>query len=297
MYKHRTTDVVEIAQSLGLKRYGQEWRGACPSCGYGKEVFSLKATSTGNAFYYCHAGCTYQELKGLISSDRKIYHSRVMKKPEDKRKASASLKHQAYIQRLWAESQPASGTIAQRYLKTRGLNGNPPSSLRFHPRLKHTLSKQYFPVLLAKVTGPGGQSLKALHRTFLKPDGSGKADVMSNKRMLGNVTGYSVHLSEPSNGELIICEGIETGLAVQQATGLATWAALSWGGIANLELPPIPDVSSVIVAADADDDGQGLYGAKKAAKRWRLLGYKVKISLPPKGLDFLDLLEQKEVHV
>jgi putative DNA primase/helicase len=42
-----------------------------------------------------------------------------------------------------------------------------------------------------------------------------------------------VRLAEASD-ELGISEGIESGLSVQQATGLPVWAALSTGGLTGL---------------------------------------------------------------
>jgi hypothetical protein len=51
----------------------------------------------------------------------------------------------------WSESVPATGILAGTYLRTRGLTCTIPSSIRFHPYLKHR-SGQCFPAMVALVT-------------------------------------------------------------------------------------------------------------------------------------------------
>ena len=67
-------------------------------------------------------------------------------------------------------------------------------------------------------------------RTYLKPDGTGKADVEPKKRRSDRERACAVHLTAGAP-ELVLCEGIETGLSILQATGLRVWAAL---GTSNL---------------------------------------------------------------
>jgi hypothetical protein len=125
-----------------------------------------------------------------------------------------------------------------------------------------------------------------VHRTFLLPDGSGKAGFEPNKMSLGPIGGGGVPLAAPG-AKIAVSEGIETGLSFQQATGIPTWAALSAGGIKRLVLPP--DAQEVLIAADADK--VGLVAAHKAASRWHVEGRRVRIVKPPEGLDFNELAE------
>ena len=85
---------------------------------------------------------------------------------------------------------------------------------------------------------------------------------------------------------LMVGEGIETCLAVMQATGRPTWAALSTSGLRALDLPGT--VREVIVLADGDDPGEA--AACEAARRWKREGRSVRIARPPRGTDFNDLL-------
>ena len=48
----------------------------------------------------------------------------------------------------------------------------------------------------------------AVHRTYLRPDGTGKAEVEPQKAMLGATAGGAVTLQEGA-GRLVVAEGIE----------------------------------------------------------------------------------------
>lgn len=132
----------------------------------------------------------------------------------------------------------------------------------------------------------------AIHRTFLAIGGNGKAPVDPQKMMLGPCRGGAVRLA--ARGEvLMVGEGIETCLAAMQATGNATWAALSTSGLQNLDLPE--DVREVIVLADGDDPGEA--AARDCAWRWKREGRRVRIARPPQGLDFNDMLVDRPPRI
>ena len=123
-----------------------------------------------------------------------------------------------------------------------------------------------------------------VHRTFLRTDGRGKADLAPDKMTVGRCKGAAVPLA-PAESMLAVAEGIESALSIL-AAGLPTWAALSAGGIRNLILPAA--VRQVTIAADPDP--VGLIAARAAARRWQAEGRSVAIARPPLGHDFNDLL-------
>ena len=132
----------------------------------------------------------------------------------------------------------------------------------------------------------------AVHATYLRPDGSGKADIPKREQKVcfGPVRGGVVRLGivRPDNW-LVIAEGIETTLSVMQACGLPGWAPLSEGGMRNLVLPP--EATHVIICADHDASGTGERAARSAADRWLAEGRRVRIAMPPKPeTDFNDIL-------
>ena len=129
-----------------------------------------------------------------------------------------------------------------------------------------------------------GGRIVAVHRTFLRPDGSGKAKLDPDKMTLGPCKGGAVPLA-PAGRVLAVAEGIETALSYMEVTGTPTWAALSAGGIRNIVLPDC--VCEVVVAADPDP--VGIMAAHAAARRWLREGRRVSIARPPLGCDFNDL--------
>jgi phage/plasmid primase-like uncharacterized protein len=155
-----------------------------------------------------------------------------------------------------------------------------PSVIRFHPCLKHP-SGVRLPAMVAAINDLNGE-IVGIHRTFLKPDGTGKAAVKPNKMALGRVRGAAVWLTAGAP-ELVLCEGIETGLAILQATGLHVWAALGTSNLGRVELPTF--VRTIIIAADHDEFG--IKAARAAAQSYRESGYRVRILSPQKdGWDF-----------
>jgi hypothetical protein len=125
----------------------------------------------------------------------------------------------------------------------------------------------------------------AIHRTWLAPDGSGKAPVKPAKMMLGPCIGGAVRLATFGQ-PLLVGEGIETTLAAMQATGHCGWAALSASGVRTLDLPE--EARDIIILADGDQAGTA--AAHAAAFRWHREGRRVRIAQAPTGTDFNDLL-------
>ena len=86
-----------------------------------------------------------------------------------------------------------------------------------------------FPAMVGYVQGPD-RAFRGVHRTWLAPDGSGKAVVPKPKKMLGSVFGGYLRLC-PASSRMLNAEGIETTLSAISATGLPGWAALSEGNL------------------------------------------------------------------
>lgn len=85
--------------------------------------------------------------------------------------------------------------------------------------------------MLAVVQDQDGEPV-TMHRTFLKPDGSGKAEMEAPRRLMPgpNPKGSSVRLHEwLGSGPLCIAEGIETAFAASALFGVPVWAALNAG--------------------------------------------------------------------
>ena len=194
------------------------------------------------------------------------------------------------IDAILAETVPIAGTVADTYLRSRGLPDPAVGDLRFHPNLRHRESRTSHPAMIAVVRNQDGERI-AIHRTWLKADGTGKADLPKPRMMLGPVAGGAVRLAEVgSENALGVAEGIETALSVMAACpNLPVWATLSTASLKGV-LPP-PEIQSVVVLADHDASGAGMRAAEALAERLVAEERGVHIATPPKvGDDFNDLL-------
>ena len=194
------------------------------------------------------------------------------------------------IELILARTVPLKDTAGEAYLARRGLQIPDTPDLLFHLDLTYWDTRTGYPALIAIVRNTAGEQI-AIHRTYLAPGGSGKADVPKPRMMLGSVTGGAVPLGDVGErGVVGLAEGIETALSVMQACpALPVWAALSSGNLEQIVLPP--EVNRVVLLADHDGEGVGLKVAERAAGRFHAEGRRVWIAHPPDpGDDFNDLL-------
>lgn len=189
--------------------------------------------------------------------------------------------------RMFAASMPVAGTLAETYLRSRGITlGGNAGSLRFHPKCWHRDVGQAKsiprPALIAAATDGAGV-LQGVHRTWLAPDGQGKAEVETQRRALGHLLGNAVRLT-PWDDILVVGEGIETMLSVREAApGLPAWAALSSGHLGAVLLPE--GLQRLYIAIDRDPAGQR--AAERLTARATEVGIAVRVLEPRLG-DFND---------
>lgn len=139
--------------------------------------------------------------------------------------------------------------------------------------------------MVALVTDAAGAAI-AVHRTYLRSDGTAKVNVEPAKASLGPVWGGMIRLN-PVASELVIGEGAESAASAGLILGLPAWSAVSAGNLASgLVLPP--EVRAVVIAADPDEAGR--HAARQAWQRWTEAGRRVRIVLPTGDGDFNDTL-------
>jgi hypothetical protein len=161
--------------------------------------------------------------------------------------------------RLFAASRPIPGTLAEAYLASRGIPPLPDTAaLRFHPRCfcrrDERTPPARWPALIAAVTDLTGRQTGA-HRTWLAPDGRGKAPVATPRRAMGELLGHGVRFGTAEE-VLAAGEGIETVLSVRAALpGLPMLAALSAAHLAAIRLPA--RLRRLYVVCDLDPAGDG----------------------------------------
>ena len=92
----------------------------------------------------------------------------------------------AQAKRLWDEARPIAGTVAETYLRGREITCALPPTLQFHPSAWHGPTSKRYPALVE------GSGSFAVHRTYLRAAGLGKAAPDPDKIMLGGVSGGSL---------------------------------------------------------------------------------------------------------
>lgn len=274
---------VEIAEALNLKRAGHAYRGDCPACGYAG-TFAV-TEKDGRALWWC-ASC--QDRDGLTAAVRSVTAgdwAAPAAAPSPPPVDPASRIRAALA--LWDAAMPINGTLAALYLAARGLAGEASPALRFHPALRHPNAPGTFPAMIALVVSTLTGEPVAIHRTYLRRDGTGKASVDPAKASKGPMGGGAIMLHDLRPGApLVIGEGIESSLSAGRIMGAPAWAAIAAGNMQAIIPPTEP--CEIILAADPDEVGQR--EAWAAAERWRGLGRRVRVATPDAtGEDFNDL--------
>ncbi len=287
----------QVTKRLGGNWYGQAGSAPCPICQperrADQRALSIAAGHTAPLLLHCwKRGCSYAQIAqalGIRAGEYSPPHPAELARREAEKRAEAKCKA-AQALRCWQEARPIEGTIAETYLRqARGITCPLPPSLRYHPACYHGGTAQCHPALVARVEGGGSF---AVHRTYLRSDGKGKAAIEPAKAMLGAVAGGAVRLTG-QDGALVVAEGIETALSL--ACGLLPGsvavtadirAALSASGMDRLILPDRP--GHLILAPDGDDVGRT--AARSLAQRAVAAGWSVTQHDPGDGRDFNDVL-------
>ena len=284
-----------------LKRKGGEHTALCP---FHNEKSPSFTVNDDKGFYHCF-GCgahgdviDFVQLIGGVdfreavdsltggASDPEAVRRHIEARAEVSRlQASEDTSKAKQAGDIWKVSQAANGGPVDQYLHGRGVTIPVPPSIRFHPALMYKPSNLELPAMVAALQRPDGQVV-GVHRTYILPNGRGKAPVSSPKMALGRLAGNAVRLAAATE-TLGIAEGIETGLSAMQLYDDPVWCACG----SNLAGVIVPDtVKRVVIYADNGEAGQ--LAADKAAAKFYQQGRRVTIVRPIDGFgDFNDYLQ------
>lgn len=287
-------DARSLTHNLKGRWHGRYGTAPCPVCQPEQRASQNALTLTdGQAGLLAHckkSDCGFRDILGAAHvapgtwdapDPAQRVKAKVEQKTEAKRRAD-----QAFA--VWREAQPLNATIAETYLRARGITCELPDTLRFHPACWHGATATRHPAMVSVIEG--GKDF-AIHRTYLRADGLGKAGIQPDKAMLGAASGGAVRLANEA-GPLVVAEGIETALSL--ASGLlqrpaTIWAALSTSGVRGLSLPSSP--RRLTIAPDGDEAGR--LAAHALAERAHASGWAVSTLPAPNGRDWNDILQMK----
>lgn len=226
----------------------------------------------------------------------------------DQIRARQLAENRARAEKLYRQSKLATfpGSVADLYLKSRGIDlarlPRRPGALGFLARARHTETDSYWPVMVAQMCLADGRT-GAVHRTWLAPDGSGKAPVTPARKIWPSFVGSAIRLWRGETGmpvdeacrhglidTLALVEGIEDGLSVALARpDLRVWAAGSLGNLAHIPIPAC--AGEIIVCADNDwGKPQAERQLGEALRALRYSGRRVRVARSPHGKDMNDAL-------
>ena len=146
--------------------------------------------SNGKILLYCFKRCcSFAEIANAI--DLPLDSAQIdlrASRDADRRQAEYTAHQLTKARSLWDAARPIAGTMAEAYLRGRGITVPLPSSLRFMPDIYHGPSASQSCAMVADVQPTGG-----VHRTYF--DTRGNRLTKNAKMMLGPCCGGAVRLS------------------------------------------------------------------------------------------------------
>ncbi|PZQ63372.1 MAG: hypothetical protein DI570_09270 [Phenylobacterium zucineum] len=182
-----------------------------------------------------------------------------------------------------------------------------PGALRLDPACEHydaeTGEVTEWPAMVSAMSRSTDGKVRAIHRTYLAPDGRGKAPVDKAKKMLGVAEGCAIRVwrgagdltpekaaAAGQRAPLIVTEGIEDALTAAVARpDFRVWAAGSLSLMGTLTWPAA--ASAVVLVADNDwDKPQAVAAFDKVEAHWRAqaAGRPLKVVRAQAGKDLND---------
>lgn len=185
------------------------------------------------------------------------------------------------VARVRARMKRADGTIAERYLVSRGIDARFARCVHFCPDAPYDVSALWgrgrtLPAMVCVVES-GGAPTGGMHLTYLRADGAGKADTLRDKEPAKKMWGPQSHagagpghkpggivLQRPRDDVAVLCvaEGVENALSLAQLVGDGAgafaagsldrlqggMAKTSWGAIDWRKPSPDPNAPAATIA-------------------------------------------------
>jgi hypothetical protein len=279
------TTARQITAALKGRWHGRYGMASCPSHLDGKTP-ALKISDdprkSDGIDLHCFGGCPWKTIKsdlvrgGILEKWRPSNGPSYPKlKFTDDKPDFQENDNYENAKETWPATESIENTLAATYLvEDRGLQPPWPKWLRYHGAMRHGPTGLVFPCLVAGVVDGTGK-FAAIHRTYLKLDGSGKAVVDPPKMALGALQDGTVRLG-PAGKVLGLAEGIETGLSAQQLFEIPVWCVLG----RRFDAVTIPN-EVIELQIFADNGAPGKEAAAKGCGTFTTAGKRVAIRRPP----------------
>ena len=246
-------------------------------------------TEHGDLLDVIRGSCGLVDFRDVADEARRFLSlPRPEPEPEwNRQQSSAPTGSPESARRLFAMSRSIAGTVAETYLRNRGITAlHGTANLRFHPRCYYRpyddAPTQTWPAMIAAVTDLGGK-ITGAHRTWLDPSGQDKAPIDTPRRAMGHLLGNAVRF-DMAQDVMAAGEGIETVLSLRCVMpDMPMVAALSAAHLAAILFPL--RLRRLYIVRDNDAAGDG--AAASLIDRAKALGIEA-ITLSPTLEDFND---------
>jgi len=229
--------------------------------------------------------CGYTHFRDVANEARRFLSlpSTERERASSQRSDNDAMRPADSARRLFNASRPVRGTLAEAYLRHRGIMAlHAAEWLRFHPRCNYRADvgavTDAGPAMIAAVTSLD-RTVTGVHRTWLDPAGFGKAAVETPRRALGNLLGNAVRFGM-ARDVLAAGEGIETMLSLRCALpAMPVAAARSAANLVAILLPAT--LRRLYIARDNDPAGDN--AVAKLVDRVRVAGIEALVLSPRLG--------------
>ncbi|WP_051948770.1 toprim domain-containing protein [Methylosinus sp. PW1] len=289
-------NAAEISRALKGYRHGAGYLCRCPLPTHGngkgdrRPSLSIRDGEDERLLVHCFAGCDPRDVlaelrrRGLLDDDRRDHHERRAPIACEAAEEPPPSPNPLALD-LWRAAEPIGDSLAQTYLRNRGLIVDAMPTLRFLPRAAHDyLPRVPFDAMIAAVQA-SDRSIIAAQLTWLDPSGAGKAKIEPPRRTIGGLHDGAIRLGAAGD-ELGLAEGTETARAAMQMSGVPCWASLGSKRMAAVRIPDT--VKRLHIFSDHDDAGRAC--AEEVARAHRSLRVVVHTPQEPFG-DFADVAQ------
>jgi len=301
----------EIAHALGGKRSGNQWKCRCPAHP-DKRPSMIVFDGRDRVQLRCYAGCepldiiTALRARGLWErwrSSRRSEDNHEATRAADKARAD-QVRNKMLALQLWEQAVDPRGTPVEKYLERRGLVLPPSAAVSVIRYLEKCPRRGDFaPALVALMRNVVTFEPTAIQRIYIRPDFTkDKCEVSPNGGLTLGSPGIAAMMITSRHDtfwddlsycpKLHICEGLETGLSLQNQGHFPVWAF----GSANIleKIPVLFAVGELIICADHDE--RGLDAARKAKARWDAATHQIATIWAPQqaGSDYADTVVDHE---
>jgi len=289
----------EILDHYGLPEItgNKHFNGPCPLCGKKKKFRIDNKSDMGTWICICGAGGGIELVVEKTGRDYSEICSEIDELIGNKSDANTEMimlrnAHENKLKEFF-KMQEIPNTPVEYYLKSRGINLLPTSSLRFSQKEFSGYGSPEMPAMYGIATTNKNQIIYN-HCTYLI--GCEKARIEAPKKMftVRQYSGSTAIKLFNSADKMGISEGIESALSAAQLYSIPVWSTINSGFMKKFRAPD--DVVHLVIYADNDTNGTGLEAAFACGRSNILRNPKtrsVEIIWPLETGDFNDILINK----